>query len=288
MGAWLALVPGIAVFALFAYLMLMSRETKNTGPALTGTARVLTVKRMGSAQGNYPARSVLRIGLRVQIPGRGPYDVIVRQNIVPWDIPAIGESVPVQVEAANPQDVRIGLGAPRTTQVSSELTSFPARRFPANPIQVRSAAEVLASGQRVRGRLSRSLPPGRRPAALAELPANRNCLTPRTMRSSSSFTFRIWPLCRLEPSSRYPSHRCPAWLSDSNSLARWTRLTPNCASSTGTPSPTDQRRVTRGARQCSISFPSLTPGISAARSRVGFGQVSLRVSAHNSSSGLTL
>ena len=54
------------------------------------------------------------IGLRVEVPGRQPYDVTVRQDFLPWTMAAIqpGRTVAVEVDSVNPLNVRIDLGQP--------------------------------------------------------------------------------------------------------------------------------------------------------------------------------
>jgi hypothetical protein len=122
----------------------MSRETKITGPALTGSARVLAVRRTGWAQGNYPARIVLRFDQRVEIPGREPYDVTGRQNFEPWAIPAAGMTVPVQVDSTDLQKVRMDFTQPITPSGAESFGEAPAARFPQSPVGPRgSAAELL-------------------------------------------------------------------------------------------------------------------------------------------------
>ncbi len=137
---------------------------------------------MGWAQGAYPARSVLRFGLRVAIPGREPYEVIVRQNFVPWEIPAVGQFVAVQVDSTNPQKVRIGPGrpvAPSGAGSFDEAVSDQMQRM--NRIQqmmertsagpVLSAADLLATGQRVSGALKSFAPTGTTPRSLGRTPS---------------------------------------------------------------------------------------------------------------------
>src|ERR1700729_1352758 len=70
----------IAVFAVLVFVVKRFRNPKIRGPALTGTAQILSVQpttgpvRQG---GGLP----LRIGLRVQVPGRQPYDVAVKRAL---------------------------------------------------------------------------------------------------------------------------------------------------------------------------------------------------------------
>ena len=171
-----------------------SRETKIRGPALTGTARVLSVKTRGAVgdplQG--AQRAVGRIRLRVEVPGREPYEATARQNFRPWVYGSIqiGRTVAVLVDSINPQRVRIDLSQPITQwevqspgappevviKLADQLKaavedqfkqpstpgSFGApptvaevadayKQTPGGVGQFASGADLLASGQRVRG-----------------------------------------------------------------------------------------------------------------------------------------
>jgi hypothetical protein len=82
------------------------KEPAFDGPALPGTAQVL------SAQGGlyFGGRAVLcRMGLRVGIPGRPPYDVTVKKRLDMDAFSAMqpGATVAVEVDSANPEKVRI-------------------------------------------------------------------------------------------------------------------------------------------------------------------------------------
>jgi hypothetical protein len=87
------------------------------GAALTGTARVLSVNR---ATAPYQARDALalRIGLRMEVPGRQPYDVTVKRTV---DLSHVvvghlktGATFPVQVDATDPKKVRFDFSQPIT------------------------------------------------------------------------------------------------------------------------------------------------------------------------------
>jgi hypothetical protein len=83
------------------------------GPALWGTARVVSLQTTGTSieRGGHPPAYQCQIGLRVEVPGSAPYDVAVRQFVPMFSIPALkgGANVPVQVDSANPHNIRIDL-----------------------------------------------------------------------------------------------------------------------------------------------------------------------------------
>jgi hypothetical protein len=113
----------IGVVALGVYLLIRTMRIPMRGPTWPGTAQIMSLRRLRFALGALGfQRKPYRIGLRVQIPGREPYDVTIRQNIEPWVLDLavqVGMTVPVQVQAANPQNVRIYLNqpmSPRTVQ----------------------------------------------------------------------------------------------------------------------------------------------------------------------------
>jgi hypothetical protein len=110
-----ALSAGIPVLivVMLVYLYFRTRETKVRGPALNGTAQVLSVRKVGWAVGTPPnQKSACRVALRVNVLGVEPYEVTVHQNFEPFVLGLVvvpGKTVPVQVEEANPQHVRIDL-----------------------------------------------------------------------------------------------------------------------------------------------------------------------------------
>jgi hypothetical protein len=106
-------IVGPIIIALLAVVFIRERKLRNPeirGHALTGTARVLSVEQSG---GNETSLA-LRIGLRVEIPGHHPYDVSVQRSVKVIHVPRVqpGATLPVQVDAANPQIVRIDFSQP--------------------------------------------------------------------------------------------------------------------------------------------------------------------------------
>src|SRR5262249_50095070 len=54
-------------------------------------------------------------GLRVEMPGRAPYDVTVKTTVpsaMMWADAVNGRTFPVQIDSANPQNVRVDFSAP--------------------------------------------------------------------------------------------------------------------------------------------------------------------------------
>jgi hypothetical protein len=203
MAHWLEGAIGLAIpIGVMVVMFIKSRQTKIRGSTLTGTARVLSVETTGVAVGE-SRRPVCRIGLRVQVRGREPYDVTVRQDFLAWEMPAQGETVSVQVEAANPQKVRIDysqpvVGPPITlppitlppitlppiTLPPTESSGPPptvaalADAYKQSPgsAPVVSAADLLASGQRVRGVLKSFAATGTTPRSLGRTPSRPELL----------------------------------------------------------------------------------------------------------------
>jgi hypothetical protein len=85
--------------------IVVRRMRKIRGPVLTGTAQVLSLKQFGSVAVNGPARMICRFRLRVQVPGREPYDVAHWQNFAPWELNAVapGGTVSVEVDETKPK-----------------------------------------------------------------------------------------------------------------------------------------------------------------------------------------
>jgi hypothetical protein len=174
-------VIAIASVALAITLYVRSRNPAIRGPALTGTAQVLSVQTTGAMINQ---RYVLKIALMVQVPGRGPYSVFVSRQIHPIQMAAIqpGRIVPVQVDAANPQNVQFDFNRPVAAPQAGPPGAPPSvaqladafKQTPGGSGAVMSAAALLASGQRVPGCLSRSPPPELHPAASGGLLAGRN------------------------------------------------------------------------------------------------------------------
>jgi hypothetical protein len=93
---------------------------KFDGPPFTGTARVLSVE----GTWGVTVSTLCRIGLRVEIPGHPPYDVTVKTPIPSAELYTMfdtrnqinlrGRTVAVQVDSANPRNVRIDFNQPIT------------------------------------------------------------------------------------------------------------------------------------------------------------------------------
>jgi hypothetical protein len=126
-------------------------------------------------------RYVLKIALRVQVPGRQPYDVTVSRQIHPIQMPAIqpGRVLPVQVDAANPQNVQFDFNRPVTQPqagppgapptVAQIADAFKQTSGGSGPVM--SAAALLASGQRVPGVLKSFAATGTTPRSLGRTPS---------------------------------------------------------------------------------------------------------------------
>ncbi|BDB45086.1 MULTISPECIES: hypothetical protein [Mycobacterium] len=111
-------VYGPIILALLAFIFVRDRKRRNPeirGTALTGTARVLSVKQVGGGGDEHQYRRLtVRLGLRVEIAGRQPYDVDVERDIDLIHVPRVqvGATIPVQVDPADPQKVRFEFGQP--------------------------------------------------------------------------------------------------------------------------------------------------------------------------------
>src|SRR5262249_35469402 len=72
---------------------------QNSRSRTDGNGAGLSLKQSGVAVAvNEPVkRMVCQIGLRVEVPGRQPYDVTIRQGFVPWEMGRVqpGRTVPV-------------------------------------------------------------------------------------------------------------------------------------------------------------------------------------------------
>ena len=128
---WLYVAYGLPVCGLIIYFLVRARRRRRAaqfeGPAVTGTAQVLSAAResgLGGLLQSSHSAVMSRIGLRVEIPGRPPYDVTVSRPIDSHMLTALcvdgqrwgpGQqwhvkpdmTLPVQVDSANPEDVRI-------------------------------------------------------------------------------------------------------------------------------------------------------------------------------------
>ncbi len=85
------------------------RRMRKIREPVAATARVLSVRQFGSVAVNGPARMVCRFRLRVEVPGREPYDVTQWQNVAPWHLEGMGRdsTVAVDVDASTPKTVAI-------------------------------------------------------------------------------------------------------------------------------------------------------------------------------------
>jgi hypothetical protein len=86
------------------------------GPALMGTARVLSVAANDGQRYLGLTKVVYRIALRVQVPGHQPYDAIARE-VVPDSVEFLrlpNRIVAVQVDSTDPHKVRIDFSQPIT------------------------------------------------------------------------------------------------------------------------------------------------------------------------------
>ena len=82
------------------------RTSQIRGPALAGTARILSVEQTSQSS---DTSLVLRIGLMVEVPGQQPYEVTVKPSVQLIHLARVqpGATIPVQVDATNPQKVLI-------------------------------------------------------------------------------------------------------------------------------------------------------------------------------------
>ncbi|MBV9722590.1 MAG: hypothetical protein JO082_11835 [Mycobacterium sp.] len=157
------------------------------GSALTGTAQVVSVASTGTMI-NY--QYVYKIGLRVELPGREPYDVTVRQPIHPMSVAALqpGSTLRVQVDSADPQNVRMDSSQPASAtavgspsapptlaQLAEEYHKYK-QDYGSVPFQFASAGDVLQSGQRVRGVLKSFAPTGDTARSLGKTPSRPELL----------------------------------------------------------------------------------------------------------------
>lgn len=151
-------VPAV-VLLIVAVSLYRIRKPKFAGPALTGFARILSVQSTGTVIND---RYVCKIALSVEIPGREPYEATIRQAVHPISMASIqpGLVVAVQVDSANPNKVRIDRDGPARRTAIAEPPSTAALAAAYNEHKQRhggasgnwaSAAELLASGQRVNG-----------------------------------------------------------------------------------------------------------------------------------------
>ncbi|MBE1550685.1 hypothetical protein GGC64_004725 [Mycobacterium sp. OAS707] len=152
------LVIGGVVIASVVGPFAVSRMKRIRGPVEPATARVITLSQWGSMSVNTPVpRTICRIRLRIERPGREPYTATVWQNIDPWDIGAVepGRTVAVDIDTTKPKKLRINLSRSAQPFAGPDVlahspfggqSTSPGRSLAALVV---SAAELLASGQRV-------------------------------------------------------------------------------------------------------------------------------------------
>ena len=153
-------IPSV-VLVIIAVSSYRVRKPRFAGAALTGIARIQSLRSTGTVIND---RYVCKIGLRVEIPDRDPYEVTVRQAVHPLSMASVqpGLIVRVQVDSADPQKVRIQPGHPGgpaaavlpQTASTADLAEAYNRHQQSQgsaPGRWASAAELLASGQRVQG-----------------------------------------------------------------------------------------------------------------------------------------
>jgi hypothetical protein len=201
---WWTYLIVVGVVAMIAWGIIMTwvgREGKIRGPALTGTAQILSVRTLGAVAA-YPRRVVCRVRLRVDVPGHEPYETTARQNFTPWVLDAhihAGGTVAVRVNSTNPKHVQIDLSRPVhhppqagsagstrtvafespptgdiTDQISEALEDVFKQTQAAGSIL--SAADLLASGQRVPAVLKSFAATGTTPRSLGRTPSKPELL----------------------------------------------------------------------------------------------------------------
>jgi hypothetical protein len=108
-----AIIVMIAVVAIITWQRRRTGQPRIKGPAQTGTAQVLLLETTGGGSDTVP---ICKIRLRVDIPGHVPYDVAIRRNVHVMYLVRMqpGATIPVQVDPANPQKVRIEFDQPIT------------------------------------------------------------------------------------------------------------------------------------------------------------------------------
>jgi hypothetical protein len=105
----------VLVLFIFIRVGIVERRHKSPeirGRALSGRARILSVEHTGG--GGESVYHLLRIGLGVEVPGHQPYVVTVNRKVHVIHLARVqtGATVPVEVDATDPQIVRIGFDQP--------------------------------------------------------------------------------------------------------------------------------------------------------------------------------
>jgi hypothetical protein len=175
----LVLVLTVGTAAIPLTFWWMFRKPKFRGHAVVGTAQVLSLRQIGSMMQNSLVPQIMcRIGLHVQVPGSEPYDVKIWTGWAPWAMDGIqpGRTVGVEVDSADPKKIRIG--SPSAVGMGPSVMKVATPGDPAGLVRdqmgagvVRSAADLLASGQRVPGALKSFAPTGDTARSLGRTPS---------------------------------------------------------------------------------------------------------------------
>jgi hypothetical protein len=166
LGPLLGFGTPAVVMLIVAVTLYRIRKPRFTGAALFGIARIQSLASTGTVINN---RYVCKIRLRVEIPGREPYEVTVRQAVHPISMASVqpGSIVRVQIDSDDLQKVRIdsaqpmraaatgSTGSPGSASVATLAEAYNQHKRDHGSVAGRwaSAAELLASGQRVPGLL---------------------------------------------------------------------------------------------------------------------------------------
>ncbi|MUL76469.1 SHOCT domain-containing protein [Mycolicibacterium sp. CBMA 226] len=107
-------------FVALYYLVRAMQGNIQTNPEKNGTpgnARVSSLKNFATSRGGY--QNVWQVGLRVEIPGQQPYDVIRRQWFTQDEVGRLqpGSTVAVRVNRKKPHKVYVDLSQPSTRPV---------------------------------------------------------------------------------------------------------------------------------------------------------------------------
>ncbi len=194
MPVWVYYVPVAVVFvaAMVIAIVAVTRNVRQLSNATAadsllasgtpGVARVLSAEGTGAI---INLEYVCQIGLRVEIPGRAPYDINIEQRVDPVRLAALqpGTKVGVRVDPADPRNIAIDFSQ-LTTPPGAESDGPPpsaaalADAYKQSPgsTQLASAADLLASGQRVKGVLKSFADTGSTPRSLGKAPSRPELL----------------------------------------------------------------------------------------------------------------
>jgi hypothetical protein len=161
LGPLLGFGTPAVVMLIVAVSLYRIRKPRFTGAALFGIARIQSLASTGTVINN---RYVCKIRLRVEIAGREPYEVTVRQAVHPISMASVqpGSVVRVQIDSDDWQKVRIdsgqpmpaaAAGSPGSASVATLAEAYNQYKRDHGSVAGRwaSGAELLASGQRVPG-----------------------------------------------------------------------------------------------------------------------------------------